>query len=175
MTRMNLSMRKLLVRIPVPPAWIHAWDRLSPREHGLALAAVAVVLLGAAWAWAWQPMREDTARAQRESLRDRAVLAVAREQVAEITGLQRTAQNSPGADPRLAIERVLAERSLKSAVTSLEVKDDRTYVTFAAVGFDDLVTALDAVAKADGVRPVELRLTSRVEPGTVRAEMTLAR
>ncbi len=175
MTRMKLSMPRLPMRISVPRAWVHAWDRLSPREHGFALAALAVVLLAAAWGWAWQPMREDTARAQRESLRDRAALAVAREQTAEIAALQRAAQNPSSADPHLAIERVLAERSLKNALTSLEVKDDRTYVTFTAIGFDALVGTLDVLAKADGLRPVELKLTSRVEPGTVRAEITLAR
>jgi type II secretory pathway component PulM len=166
---------KLQEHIHVPPAWIHAWDRLSPREHGLAFAALAVVLIAAGWSWAWQPMQEDTARARREVLRDRAALGLAREQATEIAGLQRTAQSSPGGDPRLAIERVLAERSLKTSVTSLEVKDNRTYVTFAAIGFDALVGTLDALAKSDGLRPMEATLTSRVEPGTVRAEITLAR
>ncbi len=57
----------------------------------------------------------------------------------------------------------------------MEVKDNRAYVTFGAIGFDALVGALDALAKADGLRAVEATLTARVDPGTVRAELTLAR
>lgn len=167
----------LLTRIPVPSAFVRAWDRWSSRERLLAIAAAAVVVLAAAWAGIWQPMQEDTVRARRELQRDRAALAVARAQAVEITGLQRAAQsgNSTRGDSRLVIERILGERAVKVSLTSFEVKDSRTYITFAAIGFDALVDMLDALAKADGYRPVEITLTSRVEPGTVRAEITLAR
>lgn len=169
----------LLERMSVPSAFVRAWDRWSARERGLAIAAIAVVLLAAAWAWVWQPMKDDTERARRDLLRDRAVLAAARPQVAEITGLQRVAQTQIGSqmagDSRLAIERVLGERALKPLLTSLEVKDSRTYITFTAIGFDALVSVLDALSQADGLRPVEATLTSRIEPGSVRAEITLAR
>ena len=165
----------LLTRIPVPSAFVRAWDRWSSRERLLAIAAALVVALAAAWAGVWQPMQEDTSRARRELQRDRAALAVARAQAAEITGLQRTPQGQASSDPRLAVERVVGERALKASLTSLEVKENRAYVTFAAIGFDALVGMLDALAKAEGLRPVELTLTSRVEPGTVRAEITLAR
>ncbi len=169
-----MTAMRLLQRIPVPPAWLRAWDGLSSRERRFSVSAVAIVLLAAGWGLVWQPMQEDTERARDEGLRDRAALAVARAQAAEMAGLQRTAAASDG-DPRLPIERVLAERSLKPAVTSLEVKDNRAYVTFGAIGFDALVGALDALAKADGLRAVEATLTARVDPGTVRAELTLAR
>jgi type II secretory pathway component PulM len=169
----------LLTRIPVPSAFVRAWDRWSSRERLLAIAAAALVLLAAAWAGIWQPMQEDTLRARRELQRDRAALAVARAQAVEITGLQRATQsqsgNPMGGDSRLAVERVLGERALKASLTSLEVKDNRAYITFAAIGFDALVGMLEALAKTDSLRPVEVTLTSRVEPGTVRAEITLAR
>ena len=170
-----MTTMRLLEHIPVPPAFVRAWDRMSSRERRLAVAAVAVVLLAAAWGWFWQPMQEDSQRVRRELVRDRAVLAAARAQVAEITGLQRGTQIKAGSDPRLAVERVLGERSLKGALTSLEVKDNRTTITFAAIGFDALVGVLDTLAKSDGLRPLEATLTSRVDPGTVRAEVTLTR
>lgn len=169
----------LLTRIPVPPVFVRAWDRWSSRERRLAITAAAVVLLAAAWAGAWRPMQEDTLRARLELQRDRAALVVARAQAAEIVGLQRATQGQTGSqaagDSRLAVERVLGERGLKASVTSLDVKDGRAQITFAGIGFDALVGMLDALAKSDGFRPVELTLTSRVEPGTVRAEITLAR
>jgi general secretion pathway protein M len=166
---------RALPRVPVPPAVVRAWDRGSSREHRLIVAAVVVVALAAAWALVWQPMRDDIGRAQRDLLRDRAVLAAARAQVVDLTSLQRVAAASSTGDPRLAVERVLGERGLKANLTALEVKDDRALLTFAAIGFDALVGALDALSKSDGLRPVQATLTARVEPGTVRAEITLAR
>jgi type II secretory pathway component PulM len=170
MTALGLSKR-----VPVPPAFARAWDRMSARERRFAIAAAAVVLLAAAWGWLWQPLQEDSVRIRRELARDRAALATARAQAAELAGLQRGTQAPRGGDPRVAIERVLGERGMKSALTSLEVKDDRTTVTFAAIGFDALVGVLDALAKTDGLRPHEASLTARVDPGNVRAEVTLTR
>ena len=170
-----MTTMRLLEHIPVPPAFVHAWDRMSSRERRLAVAAVAVVLLAAAWGWLWQPMREDSQRVRRELVRDRATLATARAQAAEITGLQRGTQVNVGSDSRVAIERVLGERALQGTLTSLEVKDNRTTITFAAIGFDALVGLLDTLARSDGLRPAEVMLTSRIDPGTVRAEVTLSR
>ena len=174
-----MTTMRLLDRIPVPSGWARAWDNLSSREQRLAMAAIAVVLLAAAWAWLWQPMQEDIAAARREVLHDRAALAAARLQAAEIVGLQRDAKHPTGGpmggDSRVAIERVLGERALKASLTSLEVKDGRTHITFTAIGFDALVGMLDSLARTDGLRPVEATLTSRIDPPAVRAEITLAR
>ena len=166
---------RLLEHFPVPPAFLRAWDRMSTRERRLAVAAVAAVLLAAAWGWLWQPMQEDSLRVRRELVRDRAVLAAARAHAAEMAGLQRGTPIQTGSDPRVAIERVLGERALQGALTSLVVKDNRATITFAAIGFDALVGVLDTLAKSDGLRPLEATLTSRVDPGTVRAEITLTR
>jgi len=166
---------RLRDRVPVPPSFVRAWDRMSSRERRLALGAAAVVLLAAAWGLVWLPLQEDTPRARRELQQDRAVLAAARAQAMEIAGLERGAQPQFSGDPRVAIERVIGERGLQGAVTSLDVKDNRTTVIFAAIGFDALVGLLDSLAKTDGLRAVEARLTSRVEPGAVRVEVTLAR
>ena len=108
-------------------------------------------------------------------LRDRAVLANARAQVTEISGLQRSAQQQSGGDSRMAVERALGERALQGTATSLEVKDGRATITFAAIGFDALVGVLDTLAKTDGLRPLKATLTPRIDPGTVRAEITLTR
>ena len=75
----------------------------------------------------------------------------------------------------MAIERALGERRLKRALTSLDVKDSRATLTFTAIDFDALVGLLDTLAKADGLRVVDATLVSRIDPGTVRAEIALAR
>ena len=60
-----MTTMRLLEHIPVPPAFVHAWDRMSSRERRLAVAAVAVVLLAAVWGWFWQPMQEDSLRVRK--------------------------------------------------------------------------------------------------------------
>jgi type II secretory pathway component PulM len=166
---------RLRERIPVPDTLRRAWDRMSPRERMLTVAATCVVLVAAAWTIVWQPMQDDSLRMRRDLQRERAVLATARAQAAEIAGLQRGTQPSFSGDPRLAIERVLGERGLKGALTLLEVKDTRTTITFTAIGFDALVGLLETLAKSDGLRVVDATLVSRIDPGTVRAEIVLAR
>jgi len=141
----------------------------------LAGTGAAAVVIATAWSFVWQPLQEDSIRMRRELQRDRAVLAAARAQTAESAGLQRGTQINFRGDSRVAIERALGERGLKDALTSLEVKDNRTTLTFAAIGFDALVGLLDTLAKADGLRVVDATLVSRIDPGTVRAEIALAR
>lgn len=165
---------RLLARMPFPPSWVNAWNRMSLRERRLAFAASAIVLLAISWALIWQPVLGDTQRARRELLLARIALATARAQTDELAGLQRAAANPASADPRIAVERVLGERGMKASLTSLEAKDNRIHLTFTAIGFDALVGALDTLAKSDGLRAVEATLTSRVDPGTVRAEITLS-
>jgi type II secretory pathway component PulM len=166
---------RLRERIPVPDALRRAWERMSRRERTLTVAAACAVLFAAAWSLVWQPMQEDTLRMRRDLQRERAVLAAARAQAAEIAGLQRGTQPNFSGDPRVAVERVLGERGLKDALTSFEVKDMRTTITFTAISFDALVGLLDTLAKADGLRVVDAMLMSRIDPGTVRAEIALAR
>ncbi len=78
-------------RIPVPPAFVRGWDRMSLRERRLAVGTGAVILLVAAWTLVWLPLQEDVPRARAELQRDRAVLAAARAQATEIAGLERSA------------------------------------------------------------------------------------
>jgi len=101
--------------------------------------------------------------------------SAARAQATEIAGLERGAQPQYGGNQRAAIEKAIGERGLQGAVTSIDVKDDRANVTFAAIGFDALVGLLDSLGKTEGLRAVDARLTPRVEPGALRAEATLAR
>ena len=44
-----------------------------------------------------------------------------------------------------------------------------------AAPFDALVHALDTLARDEGIRVADATVTARVEPGTVRAELALAR
>lgn len=158
-----------------PPAFRDFWERAAPRERVLVALGFAIVATFVAWTFIWQPILRDTERAHRDLRRDRAVLANARVQADEIAGLAKSPATLKSSDPRSAVERVLTERQLRAAVTALDLQDNRVKVTFAAIHFDALVGALDVLAKTEGLRAVEATLTPRVAPGTVRAELALAR
>jgi hypothetical protein len=48
-------------------------------------------------------------------------------------------------------------------------------LTFASIDMPSLAVLLDALAREEQLFPVEALLAARVEPGTVRAELVLAR
>ena len=106
---------------------------------------------------------------------ERSALAQARKMADEMVSLARTAPARRATDARAELERVLAERGLRSAVTQLDWQDGRARIVFADVGVDALVSLLEALQRDAQLRIVEATLTARVEPGTVRAELTLAR
>jgi type II secretory pathway component PulM len=170
-----MNAREMLARLPWPAAMVGAWDGASVRERRLVLCAGVIVLVALFWAFAWQGIVADSARAERDLVRDRAVLSRARAQADEITGLQHASETARTGDARTAVERVLNDRGLKPMLTSLDVQERRVRLTFAAIRFDALIGTLDALAKSDGLRPIELTLTPRVEPGSLRAEITLGR
>ena len=157
------------------PGLAAVWDRASSRERALVAVATVVVVLAAGWSWLWQPMTEDIARLQRDRVRDQMVLATARAQAADLVALQRTSGSAKSGDPRVAVERVLAERGLRAAVTTFELQDGRVRVTMSAVRFDALIAMLYTLARTDAMRATDVVLAARVDPGTVRAELTLAR
>jgi type II secretory pathway component PulM len=157
------------------PALAGAWDRASRRERALIALAAAVVAFAVLWLSLWQPMNADIARLERDLPRTQAVLAAARAQSDDLVALQRSSARAKTGDPRAAVERVLAERGLRAAAGTLDLQDGRVRLGFPTVRFDALVGLLDTLAKAEGLRAVDATLTARVEAGTVRADVTLAR
>ena len=158
----------------LPESVARAWDRAAPRERLLVAGGGAIVLLALASALVWQPLTRDIERSREQLSRDASMLRNARAMADESAGLARDAKTPRAGDPRAAVERVLAEQSLRAGA-SIEVADGRVKVVLPAVRFAGLVAALDAMRKDDGLRAVEAMLAARVEPGTVRAEFVLAR
>lgn len=154
----------------------HWWQLRSRSERALLATGAALLALALAWLFVWQPLELDTERLTRQLASDRATLAEARRQADAIAGLARSAPAVAPTDPRAALEAVLAQQGLKSAATSIERTDnDRIRMTFDSIGFDALTTFLDALQRSAQLRAVELVATARVEPGQVRADVTLAR
>jgi type II secretory pathway component PulM len=156
----------------LPAAWTDAWDRASPRERTLLGFTTAIVVLAVAYAVAWQPLARDIARTHDELDRDRDVLAVLRTYVEAPTA---TTTPAPPGDARGAVIRALDARNLRASASAIEAREGRVSVVLGAAPFDAVVLLLDDLARTDGLRVIEARVTARVEPGTVRAELTLGR
>jgi len=158
------------------PAWLDRWrSARSPRERRVIAALVVVVVAAVAWLAVWQPLQRDRAALSASVPAERATLAQARRMADEMTALSRATPTRRATDARAELERVLAERGLRGAVTQLDWQEDRARIVFADVGVDPLVALLDALYRDAQLRIVEATLTARVDPGTVRAELTLAR
>jgi len=154
---------------------LHGWWATSPaRERRLLVAATTLGLALAAWWLVWQPLQRDAATMRSAAPREAAALSEGRRAAEEIAGLARTSVAAPSGDPRGVLERILAQRGLRTAVTQLDWQDGRARVVFTSVAFDPLVAALETLQRDGRLRIVEAVITARVEPGSVRAEITLA-
>jgi type II secretory pathway component PulM len=128
------------------------------------------------WLAVWQPIARDTVRLEQRAVTDRNALAEARRASDEIAAVARAAPVAPVADPRAALEAILAARNLKGTATQFERLDnDRLRVTFDSIAFDALAEVLDALQREAHLRVTDLVATARVESGQVRADLTLTR
>jgi general secretion pathway protein M len=153
--------------------WRQWWQLRSPTERLVGVMAGAAVLALAAWALLWQPLARDSERLERRLVEQRATLATARRQADEIASLARNNVDPLPRDARSDVESALARQGLKA--TAIDRGDDqRLRVTLDAVSFDTLASLLDALQRDARMSAVELTAAARVEPGQVRAEMTLS-
>jgi len=157
-------------------AFAQWWQLRSRSERILLAAAAGIAALALAWLVVWQPLARDADRLDRQIETDRAMLADARRRADEIAGLARNAPSVAPAEPRAALDAALTQQNLKSAATTIErIDNERIRLTFDAIGFDALTAFLDSLQRDARLRAVELVATARVEPGQVRADVTLAR
>lgn len=157
-------------------AFIDAWHAAEPARRSLLVTGTVGVILALALAIGWQPLTTSIARARDDVARTRVALAIARDRVAETESLVRAASAPAStADVRSAVTRVLGEHSLSIAPVDAKSKDGRFAIVIAEARFDAIVSALDALARTEGIQLVEGTVTARVDPGSVRAELTFAR
>jgi type II secretory pathway component PulM len=120
-------------------------------------------------------MRADIERMERDRVRAMRTLGAAQAQSNDLAALQRASAPVRTTEPHAGLERVLAAQGLRSGAGPLETKEGRTRVTLDAVRFVDLVALLDALARTEGLRVVDGNLSTRVEPGMVRADLAFTR
>ena len=157
-------------------AFAHWWH-LRSRSERRGLAAISVVVaLALLWVIAWQPLLRDADRLVQRAPLDRAALAEARRASDEIAGLARSSPAPQAGDARAALDAALSAKNLRSAATQIErIDNDRLRITFDRIDFDALAATLDTLQREARLRAVEVVATARVEPGLVRADVTLTR
>jgi type II secretory pathway component PulM len=161
------------VRTPAPIArWLAGKSRTERRIVAAIAGAIGIAVL---WAAIWQPLSRNVEAMRIAHDVNATALAAARKMTEEAAGLARTTVTSAPIDARAALERILAQQNLRGAVTQLDWQEGRAHVVFAAVSYDALIALLEALQRDGKLRPIDATLTARVEPGMVRAELTLAR
>ncbi len=161
------------IRLPAPvSAWMASH---SPVERGIAAGLTLAAAIALVWVGFWQPMARDAAALRLAAAGDAAALAHARDIAREMASAPPGAPQLAPTDARALLDRVLAQQNLREAVTSLDWRDGRARIVLAAVGYDALIVALEALQRDARLRIVEATMTARVEPGIVRAELTLGR
>ena len=152
------------------------WSLRTRPERSVIALGGTVLALALLWLLAWDPMQRDNERLSRRLAEQRIALAEGRRESDAIAGLARSAPAANPGDARAAIEAALARRNLKSAAGAVDrVDDQHWHVAFTGVAFDALTALLEGLQRDSGVRATEVSLTARVEPGQVRADVTLTR
>jgi len=160
-------------RMPAPVArWMAG---KSPAERGIAVTLFVAVAAALLWVMVWQPLSRDTVALRLARAANASTLAEARDRVKELAELSRTSAKTASVDARADLDRALSQLNLRTAATSVEWREGRASLVFAAIGYDTLVGLIDALQRDARLRVVEATITARVDPGTVRAELTLAR
>jgi len=163
----------MTLRAPAPVArWLAGKTRA---ERRIVMAIAIVVAIAVAWLAIWQPLHADTEAMRTARDINATALAAARKMTEEAAGLARAAAPTAPVDARAALERILTQHNLRGAVTQIDWQEGRAHVVFGAVPYDGLIALLEALQRDAGLRATDATLTARVEPGTVRAELTLAR
>ena len=150
------------------------WRLWSLRERALVVLGVVVVVVAAGWPLLWAPIQRDVHASAVAVARARADAASTRQAAAEIPGLERKARAPRHPDLAAAVQAALAARGLRD-VTAIDVKDGRARLVFAAIDMTTLASLVDALGKDEQLFVREALLAARVEPGSVRAELTLVR
>lgn len=159
--------------IPVPLSrWLAT---KSPVERAIAVGLLVAVAAALLWVIVWQPLASDTSSLRVVQSANAVALALARDRVKEIVELSRTGPKAEPVDARADLDRILAQQNLRSLATSAEWREGRVHLVFAGIGYDTLVGLLETLQRDARLRVVEATISARVDPGTVRAELTLAR
>jgi type II secretory pathway component PulM len=148
------------------------WQRTSPRERVLLALGAAIVAIALLVTLVALPVANALSRAPQARAQRLAELAQAHARVDEIRTAAPVAPST--VDPRVAVERALAQAGIARSGAGIDVADGRVAVTLPAVRIADAAALVDALAR-DGLVVSAATLSAREGGADVRAELTLVR
>lgn len=159
-----------------PAHSLRSWWRSKTRgEQYLVSALLASVIAVVVWIGLWAPLARQVAVGTVQRTLAERDLAQARADVEETTRLAR-APLPPPIDARNQLEESLRRTSLRSAIAQLDWQPDgRVRLTFGSVEFARLVSWLETLQRQAGLHVQEATMSALVQPGLIRAELTLAK
>lgn len=151
------------------------WQRLSPRERRLAVAAGALLLAVSLYMLLWLPLQRDLAHLRTETPKAHAQLEWMRAQAPLAKQLrQRGAARTNAAGLLPAVERSATAHGLKANIARLEPEGERGLrVALDAVPFNTLVLWLAELQKDHAIAVEEATLEAHTSPGLVNARLRL--
>ena len=154
-----------------PLSWKSWWRRHSRAEQRsmAALAVMAVLVL--ALTLAWLPLQQSLARERAAQAREQAALAAARAEASAIAAAQGNAVATVPA--RDAAETLLERQGVRAQAQRVAWEGPLLRLTFDRIAFDRLLATLSALHREAHLAVHEAVVSARVEPGLVRAELTL--
>jgi general secretion pathway protein M len=150
----------------------HWWRLRTHAERTLLITGAVLAAAALAWLLVWLPIQGDIARLTRDLGVQRAALEQARAQADGIGALERRTP-APVREARAALDLALTQSGIKAS--AIDRTGDDLRVTVDGVSFDALSTLLDSLQRDAALRVVDLTAVARVEPGMVRAELSLRR
>jgi type II secretory pathway component PulM len=164
------------MRAPAAVAALQAsLRRRNPRERLLITVAAVFVAGVALWFGLWQPLNRDLVDLRRTAATRKADVAFAARVAEEAPGLARTRRPVPTTSLKSDVETTLAATLGRPEGALVDVQDSQVRVTLPTVSFESLARVVEAWQRVALAQVVEARITARVEPGLVRAEVVLAR
>ncbi|HEX7327420.1 MAG TPA: type II secretion system protein GspM [Casimicrobiaceae bacterium] len=150
-----------------------AWFGRSARERAV-LAVLAAIVVAAIVVFAvLRPLAGAVERARADAARAEALLAAARADRAMEDSLARAVPATGAGNSAIAVTRALAQHGLTPLAPPRAGDDGSVDVIVAAVPFDALVRALDALARSDGLHVEHAVLARLADADGVRAELSL--
>lgn len=154
-----------------------AWQRLSPRERGLLLAAAALALLFLVWLLAWRPLAAERELLRMQVAQGAVELAWMRQAVPVLVAEAGPAPSPLQQDDRSLLARADATARAAGLGNSLlrvdPVSATEVRVSFGDADFDLLASWLEDFASRNGAVVTELSVQRAQGVGRVDARLAL--
>ena len=155
-------------------AW---WDRRSPREQRVLVAAALLAVAALLWQLVLDPLARTTTALRERARSEQAQLDRMRLRAAEIDELAK--RRAATGDAPLRERAAAAFQSVPAPAAKPPIveaaSDGSVRVRLESARFDAFVVALDSLLRESGARVAELSATALESPGSTRIELLVTR